>query len=229
MAAQKQALGVFCGPSLPQEDRVPIAGVRYLSPAARGDVESAVERFDALLLIDGVFHHDLAPSPKEVFAACSTTTMFGASSMGALRAAECWPFGMVPLGIIVRWYMRELIDGDDEVAVLVHPVTSVALSVPSVNVRYVAYLATRRGILTRSEAQDFVKLARAIFYMDRSWEEVIELVPAHGRAAMGPIIEHESDLKRWDARFALRSAARRLGLHWQKLGVSPDFGRAAGR
>ncbi|MDP9017418.1 MAG: TfuA-like protein, partial [Candidatus Eremiobacteraeota bacterium] len=148
MTVRKQPLGVFCGPSLPPADRIPIAGVRYLPPAARGSIESARVEFDALLLIDGVFHHDLAPSPTEVFAACKHVTMFGAASMGALRAAECWPFGMIPLGIIARWYIAERIDGDDEVAQLVDPQTQGGLTVPLVNVRFVAWLARRRGLLS---------------------------------------------------------------------------------
>ncbi|MDP9110386.1 MAG: TfuA-like protein [Candidatus Eremiobacteraeota bacterium] len=210
MAAQKQALGVFCGPSLPQEDRLPIAGVTYISPAARGDIESAVERFEALLLIDGVFHHELAPSPKEVFAACSRAKMFGSSSMGALRAAECWPFGMIPLGIIVRWYIREIIDGDDEVALLTHPETHVALTVPMVNVRYTARLAHRRGIFSRAERADWIRAVRDIFYMDRSWEDALERAPEHARDAIRGIAKEEGDLKRWDALFALRSVKRRF-------------------
>jgi hypothetical protein len=223
MAAKKQALGVFCGPSLPEEDRLPIAGVSYLPAAARGDVETWVERFDALLMIDGVFHHDLAPSPKEVFAACKRVKMFGASSMGALRAAECWPFGMIPLGIIVRWYIREVIDGDDEVAVLVHPQSQIALTVPLVNVRYAAWLAKRRGVLSAREARTLVLDAREIFYMDRSWEDVFACAPARARPEFERIAERYGDLKRWDARFSLKAASRHLGLHYPSKAGTPDL------
>ncbi|MDQ6930119.1 MAG: hypothetical protein M3126_05575 [Candidatus Eremiobacteraeota bacterium] len=59
---------ILC-PSLPAVDRLPNDGITYLPPVTRGDVERAVETSDALLMIDGVFHHDLAPSPKEVYAA----------------------------------------------------------------------------------------------------------------------------------------------------------------
>lgn len=205
---------MFCGPSLPVQDRIAIDGVTYLPPASRHDVTQAAEQFDALLMIDGVFHHDVAPSPKEVYAACQALRMFGASSMGALRAAECWPFGMVPLGIIARWYIAELIDGDDEVAILVHPQLQTALTVPVVNVRYVAWLARRRGILTAHEACALVKKSRSIFYMDRAWEDVLDCAPARSRNALAVAAQAEGDLKRWDARFSLKSACRHLGISW---------------
>jgi TfuA protein len=205
-----ERLAVFCGPSLPPEDRRGFDGVTFLRPAARGDVERASHEFDAILLIDGVFHHDLAPSPKECYRAAQRVRAFGASSMGALRAAECAPYGFLPLGAIARWYAYEVIDGDDEVAMLVHPETHAALTVPSVNVRYVARLAQRRGILTQTEAERLIDAARAIFYMDRTWEDVIDVVPERAMNAVRVIAEGEGDLKRWDAQFALRSVARRL-------------------
>lgn len=182
----------------------------YLSPASRGDVTRAAERFDMLLVIDGVFHHDLAPTPREVYDALEFARVFGASSMGALRAAECAPYGAVPLGTIASWYVRELIDGDDEVAVLVDPATQRALTVPSVNVRYVAALAVRRGLMERSAADAWISRARDIFYMDRTWESAIDVAPMPVRDALHEIAHKEGDLKRRDARFALRSVIRRL-------------------
>ena len=205
-------LAVFCGPSLPPLDRIAAEGVTYLPPAGRGDVERVANEYDAVLLIDGVFHHDLAPSPKECYAATKVARMFGASSMGALRAAECWPYGFTPLGAIARWYIREVIDGDDEVAVLTHPQTHVALTVPIVNVRYVAWLAYRRGILSKSEADALILKSRDVFYMDRSWNDVVAAAPDHARAAVEMVACNEGDLKRWDAQFSLRSVLRLLRL-----------------
>ncbi|MHB8178196.1 MAG: TfuA-like protein [Vulcanimicrobiaceae bacterium] len=204
------ALAVFCGPSLPPHDRGIFPGVTYLPPASRGDVARAAERFDALLLLDGVFHHDLAPSPKEVYAASQRIALFGAASMGALRVAECAPYGAVPLGIIARWYINAIINGDDEVAVLTHPQTHAALSVPCVNVRYVAWLAKRRGFLSARQAERLVYDARRIFYMERTWKDVIACVPSQAQAHLANICAREGDLKRHDARFALRSVLRRM-------------------
>lgn len=201
---------VFAGPSLPLHDRVMNERVEYLPPAKRGDVLRAAQEYDAVLLIDGVFHQDLAPAPKEVYAATQCAQLFGASSMGALRAAECAPYGMVPLGIIARWYMNGVVDGDDEVAVLIDPGTQTPLTVPMVNVRYVAWLARRRGIVSPEEAVSVYERSRAIFYMERAWEDVFDTVPARARDAFASLALRHGDLKRHDAVFALRGVLRRL-------------------
>jgi hypothetical protein len=204
-----RSVGVFAGPSLPIADRLAVPGLTYLPPAARGDVAAAAERFDALLLIDGVFHQAIATSAKEMLAACRRVPVFGASSMGALRAVECRAFGAIPLGAIAGWYASGAIDGDDEVAVLMDPATSRALSVPSVNVRYVARLATRRGVLSAAEAGAWANRARReIFYADRSWRGAVALAPAAARDALLAIAHAHGDLKRWDARFAVRRVQR---------------------
>jgi ribosomal protein S12 methylthiotransferase accessory factor len=201
-------LAVFAGPSLPPQDRPALEDVTYLPPATRGDVERAAREHDIVLLIDGVFHHDLAPSPKECYAALSYARMFGASSMGALRAAECAPYGFTALGAIAGWYARDVIDGDDEVAVLTHPERHEALSVALVNVRYVARVAHRRGLLDSHERDMLIARARAVFYMDRTWDDVIELAPRATREELAEIARQYGDLKRMDARFALRTVLR---------------------
>ncbi len=203
-------IAVFCGPSLPASDRVEREEFVYLPPASRNDVLAAAKEYDAVLLIDGVFHHDLAPSPKECYASIEHARMFGASSMGALRAAECAPYGFTPLGAIAGWYRREVIDGEDEVAVLTKPTTHEALTVPLVNVRYVARLAQRRGVLNRREHDELIERVRTVFYMDRTWEDVFASAPVHARDAIAQIGRIEGDLKRWDARFALRTVMRAL-------------------
>jgi hypothetical protein len=204
-----RTVGVFAGPSLPVADRLAVPGLTYLPPAARGDVAAAAERFDAVLLIDGVFHQAIAPSAKEILAACRRVPVFGASSMGALRAVECRAFGAIPLGAIAGWYASGAIDGDDEVAVLMDPTTTRPLSVPSVNVRYVAWLAARRGVLSAAEAGAWANRARReIFYADRSWRNAIALAPAAAREALLAIARTHGDLKRWDARFAVRRVQR---------------------
>jgi hypothetical protein len=144
-----------------------------------------------------------------MLAACRRVPVFGASSMGALRAAECAPYGAVPLGIIARWYAEGVVDGDDEVAVLMDAAGFRALSVPAVNVRYVARLAQRRGILDAAAASAWADRARReIFYMDRTWTNAVALAPESVRDALLALARAHGDLKRADARFALRRVLR---------------------
>jgi hypothetical protein len=80
--------------------------------------------------------------------------------------------------------------------------------VPVVNVRFVAWLARRRGVLSDKAAETFVRDARNVFYMDRTWDDVVKCAPAHARTAVQGIAQTHGDLKRLDARFALRSTLR---------------------
>jgi hypothetical protein len=208
---QRPQVAVFAGPSLPPSDRPALDGLAYFAPAKRGDVENAAREYDAVLLIDGVFHGEFSTTPKEMLRACRLARMFGAASMGALRAAECRPYGAVTLGAIANWYARGIIEGDDEVALLMHPTTFAALTVPSINVRYVAWLARRRGILTTFQSREWAERARTgIFYAERSWSAVLDLAPEAARDALADIARNQGDLKRWDARFALRRMERLL-------------------
>ncbi len=194
---------MFVGPSLPANLRPAVPGVTYLPPAARGDVARAADSHDEILLIDGVFDNDLAPSPKEVYAATKSCRIYGAASMGALRAAECRPFGMIPLGIIARWYVAETVTGDDEVALLYDPVTERALTVPLVNVRYLLRLGVRRGLLAAADARVVFSRSQAVFYADRTWDDVLEAAPAPAREDLQQL-SALADLKRHDAVFAIR-------------------------
>jgi YcaO-like protein with predicted kinase domain len=228
MHAHHLSVAVFAGPSLPGEDRPDLERVVYLPPAARGDVLRAAHEYDVVLLIDGVFHHDLAPSPKECYAALAHARMFGAASMGALRAAECAQHGFTPLGAIAGWYAHDAIDGDDEVAVVTRPQRYDVLSVPLVNVRYVARLAHRRGLLDASQRERLIEGARRIFYMDRTWEDVAELVPGAVRNRFLDLARRCGDLKRADARFALRSVLRWRERAAQPVVLPASVGKAPG-
>src|SRR5262245_21751372 len=113
---------VFVGPSL---DRAAVEAVLpdaiVLPPVCQGQVFSAVERHRpaAIAIIDGEFSQSLSVWHKEIlFELSRGVRAFGASSMGALRAAECDVYGMVGVGQIYEWYRDgDLID-DDEVALL---------------------------------------------------------------------------------------------------------------
>ena len=91
---------VFLGPSLAREEAKALVRCRLLPPARQGDVWKALAyRPRVLVLIDGVF--ELQPSVwhRELLATIDAgVTVFGASSMGALRAAEFDSHGMVGIG-----------------------------------------------------------------------------------------------------------------------------------
>ena len=99
---------VFLGPSLPiAEARQVLPQAVYHPPAAVGDVYRVAASGDCsvLALIDGLFQSVPAVWHKEIlFALELGLRVFGASSMGALRAAELDVFGMVGVGTVYGWY-----------------------------------------------------------------------------------------------------------------------------
>jgi hypothetical protein len=132
---------IFLGPSLPLAAAKAICGdAVFLPPAAQADVVSAIANFSpgAIGLIDGVFSQDLSVWHKEIlFALSEGITVMGASSMGALRAAETERFGMIGVGQIFRMYANGAIVDDDEVALVHGPagLDFIKLTEPMVNVR----------------------------------------------------------------------------------------------
>src|SRR5205823_2149810 len=112
---------------------------------------------------------------KEIlFALASGVHVIGASSMGALRAAELHTFGMVGVGAIFEAFKMGAINADDEVA-LVHGSAEEgyrALSEPLVNIRLGLARATLLGIIERAAHDDLLAAARKTFYAQRSWESL---------------------------------------------------------
>ena len=87
---------VFLGPSLDLSAAEKILPAEYRPPAKRGDLLAAVaDGADIICLIDGVFHQDCAVAHREILTAVKKgIKVVGASSMGALRAAEMDTLGM---------------------------------------------------------------------------------------------------------------------------------------
>src|SRR5205823_5071915 len=141
---------------------------------AAGDLYNALaSEPSAFVIVDGFF--DQVPSVwhKEVlFALSRGVPVYGASSLGALRAAELHAFGMEGVGEIFEDYRDGVIDDDDEVAV-VHGDASVGfqcLSEAMVNLRDGLQRACTAGIIAEPTRGRLEAAAKARFYAERSWD-----------------------------------------------------------
>lgn len=209
---------VFLGPSLELEAARAILEADYRPPAKRGDLTAAVADGAAVIgLIDGVFFQDSAVGHREILAALRRgVRVIGASSMGALRAAEMESFGMEGVGDIFRRYASGELVADDEVALVFDPYTGSALSEPLVNVRYALELAERARVLDGGEASALLAAAAALYYPDRTYRRIAaEAAPVLGREAisrfMAFIEKEKPDLKREDAKAALAYIRKTAG------------------
>ncbi len=138
---------VFLGPSLDRESAEKILPADYRPPAKRGDLLRAVEDGAAIIgLIDGVFHQESAVAHREILTAMKKgVRVIGASSMGALRAAEMDTLGMTGIGEVYRMYKSGELESDDEVALVFDPVSGYSLSEPLINIRFTLRKAEAAG------------------------------------------------------------------------------------
>jgi hypothetical protein len=202
---------VFVGPTLSADEvRARLPGAVVRPPAAVGDILDlalARKRPARIALIDGYFERMAAVWHKELLLALEHgIEVYGAASMGALRAAELARFGMVGVGAIFRGYARGELVADDEVAVAHLPAAQGyrAVSDALVNIRF----GLARAPVA---AARLVELARARFYRERSWARLVD----DARAAGLPTAKLEAwlrtpppDQKATDARALLARLAR---------------------
>jgi hypothetical protein len=176
---------IFLGPSLPITEAKDILDAIYLPPAKQSDLLSAVTTYkpDSIGLIDGVFLSLPSVWHKEIlYAIAQGVAVYGASSMGALRAAETEAFGMVGLGEIYRMYASgELID-DDEV-VMVHGTQETGyrpFSEPMVNVRATFRRARDEGVIDGNSCEQLTAIAKSIYFPERTFSAIFRKATTAG-------------------------------------------------
>lgn len=203
---------LFAGPSLPDAAALRQDGIAARPPAAHGDVLAAVRAgATAIGLVDGNFEHVAPVWHKEILHALEAgVTVFGAASMGALRAAECDGFGMIGIGRIYEDYAAGRRVDDADVALLHGPAELgyPALSLPMVNVDATL---DRLAASRRLGDQDIARLreaARALFYKDRTWPAILDRTGSGGdnRRQLLQLFHAEAvNQKRQDALALLRA------------------------
>jgi hypothetical protein len=199
---------VFLGPSLDRASAEMVLRADYRPPAARGDLLRAAEEGARIVgLIDGVFFQESAVAHKEVLRALEMgVAVVGASSMGALRAAELASFGMEGVGEIFRLYRDGFIISDDEVALIFDPISFAPLSEPLVNVRENVRAARERGAIDAVSAEKILAAASSLYFPKRSYDQIISAADLDGGNREGFLRflrDERRDLKREDALRAL--------------------------
>ncbi len=184
---------LFIGPTLGRTqaiERMRSLGcedVRILPPAARGDVVRVARRKpESIGIVDGYFHSVPSIHHKEIlWALAAGIRVYGAASMGALRAAELADYGMVGVGGIYREFADGNIEDDDEVAVLHAPAELEyrPLTEAMVNIRATLRAAVTNGILQHEEGHVIAQIAKATFYQERTFPAILALAGQQGLPA----------------------------------------------
>lgn len=168
---------VFLGPTLSiSEAKQILPDAMYLPPVRCGDVLRVLRlKPKVIAIIDGYFEHTAAIWHKEIlFAIDSGVMVYGASSMGALRAAELTKFGMRGVGKIYHDYVNGVINDDDEVAVL-HTTRAknyLCSSDAMVNIRSTVARAIEENIITDDFGKIILQAAKSLPYQQRNLQNI---------------------------------------------------------
>ncbi|MEV0636395.1 TfuA-like protein [Streptomyces sp. NPDC050619] len=206
---------VFAGPTITSARITSILpGAVVHPPVQHGDLlRLPLMASDRVLIIDGLWHQSAPVRHKEILMLLARrVAVYGASSMGALRAAELAPYGMVGIGRIYRAFRSGLLDADDDVAVLQEP-DGRPLTQALVNLRAAFERAADAGRITEPEAQALTETARQLPYGRRTRTALGRLMAERGIGDVYAIADiwgcsTPHDLKREDAETALRVLAR---------------------
>ncbi len=201
---------VYAGLSIPFDEAKEILDssenveVVYKRPIQRGDLIQAIkEHPDIIGIIDGVFHQNSAVGHKEILKVMkSGIRVFGASSMGALRASELDTLGMTGMGYVYEQYASGEVDSDDDVAVMLDSETLEALSEPLINMKYVFTNAASENIITEKEKEELLSITKKTFYPKRNYAQTLAAssLDDETKGKLIDFIRTSPDIKKEDAK-----------------------------
>jgi hypothetical protein len=224
---------VFSGPTLPPSKAPSVPGLEWRPPVRQGDVyKAALDRPALIGVIDGTF--ELVPTVwhKEIlWAMAHGIHVYGAASIGALRAAELCDFGMKGIGDVFRQFHTGELQDDDEVAVLHGPqeIDYVQVTEAMVNIRATLGKALDLGIIEPAVASDLVRIGKSMFYKNRTYSFILETAIELGlsRDAVSRLADWlpggQIDQKRLDALEMLQAMREHLMRGVSPLQVSYQF------
>jgi len=172
---------VFVGPTLPDAQNLAGGRIDIRPPASQGAIFRAVKDGATVIgIVDGYFEYAAPIWHKEIlFALSQGVRVFGAASMGALRAAECAAYGMTGIGRIYEMYASGKLEDDSAVAQLHAPgeLGYRSLSEPLVNVVSTLGDMLVRGLMSDEEQRLLSESARTIFFKQRTWKSILAAAP----------------------------------------------------
>ena len=178
--------------------------VIYKRPIQRGDLGQVLkENPNIIAIIDGVFHQNSAVGHKEILKVMkSGVKVYGASSMGALRASELDSLGMIGAGYVYNQYATGEVDSDDDVAVMLDSDSLEALSEPLINMKYVFENAVKKNIISEEEKEDLLKIAKKTYYPQRSYAKTLSEsgLDEDKKTGLIDFIRTSPDIKKEDAK-----------------------------
>ena len=205
---QFQFIKIYSGLSLSKEDIASeLPQAQCCSPVRRGDIVADIQSgVHVIGIIDGEFLQNLAVTPTEVLDAIRVgIKVYGASSMGALRAAELDAFGMIGCGRIYQQICGQAYFSDDHLGVVFEDNAYAQASLPMVD-----FIASLEALLSSQKISQETALVlqrcfEKLHFSERNLDRLgVELaaqtdVNEDYLAAMRLIRNSEVNQKRYDA------------------------------
>jgi hypothetical protein len=229
---------IFAGPSLPPNARLACGlDIDWRPPVRQGELyRAALGRPAVIGVIDGYFEVTPTVWHKEIlWAMTQGIHVFGAASIGALRAAELDVFGMKGIGRIYEDYRDGVLEDDDEVAVLHGPAEFgyPPLTEAMVNIRATLAAAINASTVSAALATELTAIAKSLFYKERTYAAMLDGA-AKARLDAAELTRFDDwlpagriDQKRLDAVAMLDAIRVRLAAEVPPLNVSYEFADTA--
>lgn len=196
-----------------------LPGCDVAPPVGRGDITSDIRSgYQLIVVIDGRFHQSAAVSCDEIMDAlrCGVVVV-GAASMGALRAAELWQYGMIGVGKIFEHIRDATIFRDDFVGQTFGEISAGVvrpLSIPFVDMHFALQRMLEQRVVTEPLAAAVTAIAGELHYTERTPDILAECLADDGfgeseiRDLLRALTQHSQ--KKVDAIEAVEYAAEHL-------------------
>lgn len=167
---------LFAGPSMAAlTTEFDLDGVTLLPPAKRGDIRTLVDehKFGVILLVDGVFFHTPAVGHSELLHAMQQGwPVWGASSIGAIRAYELREHNMRGFGRVFAEFFKHDDLGDDEMALLHSPEPHYwPITEALINIRLFLQDQIKEDNLSSEAANQVITEMKNLYFGDRTIEQ----------------------------------------------------------
>jgi hypothetical protein len=154
--------------------------IHWLNPVKRDDIKNLIENNDpsTIIIADGNFHNCLSVGHKEIRDGIALKwSVWGVSSMGAIRAAEMKTLGMKGYGFVYNLFANDPTLRDDEVALL-HSIEDpyLPLSEPLINIRYALSQLQNNVTISKKDSQTIIDLLKQDWYGDRTLNRLSKLL-----------------------------------------------------
>ena len=176
----KGKVAVFVGPTAAKvKDKLSFIDKKRFTlypPIKRNDISELSDDYDTIVIVDGLFHSVPAVGHIEIRKALFRKTIYGCSSMGAIRAYEMRNLGMVGYGEVYNMFFNDDDFMDDELAHLHGPGPDyIWFSYPLVNLRFFFNKLVYLNVINNVQMESVFNQLKLRYYGDRT-DSLLEIL-----------------------------------------------------